>query len=175
MSLTNYNSYLNEDCVREVNKHIVAELQQRLNRVEKDVILWTGQQFDFLPYDRIRVGFQLYKIAYCLDAVDFDIKMLSRSFVGLIENITANSNEKKTHAEHITKQIAVLESVTQENSEHFIKILIKRRYECMLHIVMNDDEIEKLIQSNNDGLFDYIYGLLEEKHSLKMLMKKLRV
>jgi len=175
MSLINYNSYLNEDCVREVNKHIVAELQQRLNRVEKDVILWTEQQFGYLPYDRISLGLQLYKIAHCLDADDFDINMLTRSFVGLIENIKANSNEKKTHAEHITKQIAVLESVAQEKSEHFIEFLIKRRYECMLHVEMNDDEIENLMQYNNNGLFDYIYGLLEEKHSLKMLIKKLRV
>jgi len=141
----------------------------------KDVTLWIGQQFDYLPYGRKRVGLQLYKIAYCLDVDDFDIKMLSRSFLGLIENITANSNVKKTYAEHITKQIAVLASVAQGNSEHFIEDLKKKRHECILHVEMNDTEIQKLIQSHNDGLFDYIYGLLEEQHKLKMLIKKLPV
>jgi len=96
MSFKNYNSYLNKDCVREVKKHLVMELQQRLNIVEKNVISWTEQPFD-LSSDWLSnnhtVFKQLYGIAYCLDENDFDIKMLSRSFVGLIENIIANSNQ----------------------------------------------------------------------------------
>jgi len=139
MSFTNYNSYLNQDCVREVNKHLVVELQQQLNIVEQNVILWTGQQLDLLS-GKSTVGLRLHRIAYCLDADDFDIKILSRSFVGLIENITANSNQKKTCAGHLTKQIAALASVAQESSEHLIDILMKRRYEHISHAEMNDNK-----------------------------------
>ena len=39
MSCKNYKSYLNEDCVREVNKHFVVELQQRVNLIEKNMIV----------------------------------------------------------------------------------------------------------------------------------------
>jgi len=174
MSCTNYKSYLNEDCVQEVNKHVVVELQQRVNVIEENVILWTEEQFDFLS-GKSRIGLLLYTIAYCLDADDFDIKMLSRNFIGLIENITANSNKKNTYAEHFTKQIVTLASAAQENSEYLIDILRERRYKYISHAIMNDDAIEKLILSNNNGLFTHIYGLLEEKHHLKMLIMKLQV
>ena len=176
MSCTNYKSYLNEDCVREVNKHFVVELQQRVNLIEKNVILWTEEQFDFLSLSgKSRVGLLLYKIAYCLDANDFDIKMLSTNFTGLIENITAISNKKNTHAEHLTTQIVTLAYAAQENSEHLIDFLRERRYEYISHARMNDDEIENLILSNDNGLFTHIYGLLEEKHCLKMLIMALQV
>ena len=117
----------------------------------------------------------MYKIAYCLDADDFDIKMLSRNFIGLIENITANSNMKNTNAEHLTKQIVTLTSAAQENSEHLIDILRKRRDEYISHARMNGGKIENLILSNNNGLFTHIYGLLEERHCLKKLIMKLQV
>jgi len=110
MSFASFSAFPEQHCVREVNQNIVVELQQRLNIVETDVILWTEQQFDFLSYGKRKVGLQLYKIAYCLDVDDFDIKMLSRSFDGLIENITANSNQNKTYVQHLTKQIAALAS-----------------------------------------------------------------
>jgi hypothetical protein len=100
----------------------------------------------------------LYKIAYCLDAEDFDIKMPPWNFTGLIENITANSNMKNTNAEHLTKQIVTLTSAAQENSEHLIDILRKRRDEYISHARMNGDEIENLILSNNNGLFTHIMG-----------------
>ena len=175
MSFSNSNAFLNQEFVREVNKNIVAELEQRLTIVEKDVIMWTGQQFDFLSHGKRTVGLQLYKIAYCLDVHDFHIKMLSRSFVGLIENITANSNQNKTYVQHLTKQIAALACGAQENSQQLIQILMQRRCDYISHINMNDMEIERLILSNNAGFFDHIYGLIEEKHNLNMLILKLQL
>jgi len=137
-----------------------------------NITLWTKEQFDILSFGtkHLGLGSILFGIAYCLDADEFDVKMLSGSFDGLIENITVNSNTKKKYVENITKQIQIMTCDTHKNNAQAIEFLIKKRDDYILHTKMNDIETERLMASNDAGEFDHIYLLLDEKYKLKMLI-----
>ena len=163
------------DGVREENRHLVAELQQRLDVVEQSVVLWAEQQTVFLSLGKSTVRLQLDKIAECLDGDDFEVSMLSRSFEGLVGTLNSKSDQKRACVEHLTKEIAILAATAEPKYEHLIEILDKRRCECISHAQRNDLEIKGLAQSSDAGGFAHIYALLDEKTSLQMLIASLQV